>query len=178
VGAALLSVTVLNVLRSQALHGADFRNPSEILTAANRAFPMEQQNNRYFTFWYGVYQRSTRKLTYGSGGHPPALLFEPGAAIAKKLAARGMMVGGMPNSRYVSQSCEIPTGSRLFLFCDGAYEITLPDERIYTLDEFAALLGQLPPDAPLDLDAVVAQIRQLRGSRELEDDLSLIAIQF
>jgi len=178
VGAALLSVTVLNVLRSHALHGADFRNPPEVLSAANRAFPMEQQNNRYFTLWYGVYQRSTRKLTYSSGGHPPALLFEPGAVAAKKLAARGMMVGGMPNSRYASQSCEIPAGSRLFLFCDGVYELTLPDGRIYTLDEFAALLGQLPADAPVDLDAVVAQIRQLCGSSKLEDDLSLIAIQF
>ena len=178
VGAALLSVTVLNVLRSQALHGADFRNPAEVLTAANQAFPMERQNNRYFTLWYGVYQRSTRKLTYGSGGHPPALLFEPGAAAAKKLAARGMMVGAMPTSRYTSQSCEIPAGSRLFLFCDGAYEITLPDGRVYTLDEFAALLGQLPADAPVDLDAVVSQIQQIGGSSKLEDDLSLIAIQF
>jgi sigma-B regulation protein RsbU (phosphoserine phosphatase) len=178
VGAALLSVTVLNVLRSHALTDADFRNPSEVLSAANQAFPMERQNNRYFTLWYGVYERSTRKLTYSSGGHPPALLFEPGAVAAKKLAVRGMVVGGMPNSRYPSQSCEIPVGSRLFLFCDGAYELTLPDGRIYTLNEFAALLGQLPADAPVDLDAIVAQIRQLRGFCELEDDLSLIAIQF
>jgi len=178
VGAALLSVTALNVIRSHALNGVDFRNPSEVLVAANRAFPMERQNNRYFTLWYGVYQRSTRKLTYSSGGHPPALLFEPGAVAPKKLAARGMMVGGMPNSRYLSQSCEIPAGSRLFLFCDGVYEITLSEGRTYTLDEFAALLGQLPADAPIDLDAIIAQIRQLRGSAELEDDLSLIAIQF
>jgi phosphoserine phosphatase RsbU/P len=88
------------------------------------------------------------------------------------------MVGGMPNSKYLSQSCEVPAGSRLFLFCDGVYEITLPDARIYTLDEFAALLSQLPADAPIDLDAIIAQIRQIRGSAELEDDLSLIAIQF
>ena len=89
-----------------------------------------------------------------------------------------MMVGGMPNSRYPSQACEVPTGSRLFLFCDGVYELTLPDGRIYTLDEFAALLGQLPAGEPVDLDAVVAQIRHLCGSSQLDDDLSLIAIQF
>jgi sigma-B regulation protein RsbU (phosphoserine phosphatase) len=178
VGAALLSVTVLNLLRSHALAGADFRHPSEVLSAANQAFPMEQQNDRYFTLWYGVYQRSTRTLTYSGGGHPPALLFEPGATDAKKLAARGMMVGAMPNSRYVSQSCEVPAGSRLFLFCDGAYEITLPSGRVSTFDEFAIQLGKLPADGPIELDAIVAQIFQLRGSRELEDDLSLIAIQF
>ena len=178
VGAALLSVTILNVLRSQALNGADFRKPSEVLDAANQAFPMEQQNNRYFTLWYGIYRRSTRSLTYSSGGHPPALLFEPGGVEVKKLTTRGMMVGAMPGSRYPSQTCDVPVGSRLFLFCDGAYEITISEERVYTLDEFAGLLGKLPANAPVDLDLIVAKIFQLRGSRELEDDLSLIALQF
>jgi len=36
----------------------------------------------------------------------------------------------------------------------------------------------LPADRPVDLDAIVAQIFQLRHASELEDDLSLIAVQF
>jgi sigma-B regulation protein RsbU (phosphoserine phosphatase) len=178
VSAALLSVTALNVLRSSALKGADFRRPSEVLCAANAAFPMEQQNNRYFALWYGVYQPSIRTLTYSSAGHPPALLFEPGADTPQKLATPGMVIGGWPTSRYRSQECKIPEGSRLFLFCDGAYEITLADNRVFTLDEFASLLGRLPWAVPVDLDEVIAQIRELRASPEIEDDLSIIAIQF
>jgi sigma-B regulation protein RsbU (phosphoserine phosphatase) len=178
VGAALLSVTALNVLRSGALKGADFRHPSEVLGAANVAFPMEQQNNRYFALWYGVYQPSTKTLTYSSAGHPPALLFEPGAIHPAKLGTPGMVIGGWPASKYRSLSCTIAEGSRLFLFCDGAYEITLADQRVFTIDEFASLLGALPADSPVDLDAVIAQIRDLRGSPEIEDDLSIIAIQF
>jgi sigma-B regulation protein RsbU (phosphoserine phosphatase) len=178
VGAALLSVTVLNVLRGGTFHGVDFRKPDEVLAAANRAFPMEEQNNRYFTMWYGVYQPSTRTITYGSGGHPPALLFPPGQREGQKLAARGMMVGGMPGSRYPAQTCEIAPGSRLFLFCDGAYEITMEDGQVYTLDKFTRLLGKLPTDITIDLDHVVEKIRSLRGSHPLEDDLSIVAIQF
>jgi sigma-B regulation protein RsbU (phosphoserine phosphatase) len=178
VGAALLSVTVLNVLRSGAMQSTDFRDPEAVLGAVNRAFPMEEQNDRYFTLWYGVYRRSTRKLTFGSGGHPPALLFAPGEAEPRKLAARGMMIGGMPGSRYQAQSCEIPPGSRFFLFCDGAYEITRPDGKICTFDDLAQLLGHFPANACIDLDAVVARIRDLRGPFPLEDDLSLVTIQF
>jgi len=178
VGAALLSVAALNVLRSGAMHGTDFRDPGAVLSAINRAFPMEQQHNRYFTLWYGVYQRSRQRMTYGSGGHPPALLFEPGQSAPKKLAARGMMIGGMPNSRYPTLTCEIVPGSRFFLFCDGAYEITQPDGKVFTFDEFTQLLGKYPANSAMDLDALVAQIRKLRGSSSLEDDLSLITIQF
>ncbi|MCE0498679.1 MAG: SpoIIE family protein phosphatase [Methylacidiphilales bacterium] len=178
VGAALLSVTVLNVLRSGAMQGTDFRDPEAVLGAVNRAFPMEQQHNRYFTLWYGVYQPSTRKISYGSGGHPPALLFGPGQTAPQKLAARGMMIGAMPESRYRPQSCEIAPGSRFYLFCDGAYEITQPDGKVFTYDEFAQLLGNLPANGVIGLDTLVAQIQKLRGSLPLEDDLSLITLQF
>ena len=74
VGAALLSVTAINVLRSAALPNTDFRDPGAVLSALNDAFPMERQNNMYFTIWYGVLKRSTGELRYASGGHPPSVL--------------------------------------------------------------------------------------------------------
>lgn len=178
VGAALLSVAALNVLRSGAMQGLDPRSPGAVLSAMNRAFPMEKQNNSYFTLWYGVYRPSTRKFTYGSGGHPAAILQLPGEAAPKKLLARGMMIGGMPDSTYPEQTCQIAPGSRFFLFSDGAYEVTLEDGRIASLDEFIPMLGALPFDAPVDLDALIAQIRALRCGLPLEDDLSLVSIEF
>src|SRR5580698_2233479 len=72
VGAALLSVSALNALRSQSLPQTDFREPGQVLTALNKAFPMEQQNGLFFTIWYGIYHRPTRRLHYAGGGHPPA----------------------------------------------------------------------------------------------------------
>jgi sigma-B regulation protein RsbU (phosphoserine phosphatase) len=74
VGAALLSLSVFNVLRTQSLQGADFGDPASVLGQLNRVFPMEQHNNLLFTIWYGVFDRNRRRLTYSSGGHPPAVL--------------------------------------------------------------------------------------------------------
>ena len=74
VGSSLMSVSALNVLRSQALPQTDFRHPGQVLQGLNAAFPMELHDNKYFTIWYGVYRKSTRQLTYTGGGHPPALL--------------------------------------------------------------------------------------------------------
>ena len=75
VGSALLSVSAMNALRSQALPQTDFRVPGQVLGALNNAFQMEQQNGLYFTIWYGVYQKPTRQIDYSGGGHPPALLY-------------------------------------------------------------------------------------------------------
>jgi len=49
VGAALLSVSVLNTLRAQALPSVDFRSPAQVLAALNRAYRMENHNQLYFT---------------------------------------------------------------------------------------------------------------------------------
>ena len=41
VGAALLSFSVMNVLRSQSLSGTDFKDPEQVLASLNIAFPGE-----------------------------------------------------------------------------------------------------------------------------------------
>ena len=64
----------MNALRSQALPNTDFRQPSQVLSALNNAFQMDQQNGLYFTIWYGVFHKPTRRVDYSGGGHPPALL--------------------------------------------------------------------------------------------------------
>lgn len=72
--AAALSVSVMNALRSQSLPDTDSKDPEQVLVSLNAAFPGEENNDMFFTIWYGVYKKSTRELTYASGGHPPALL--------------------------------------------------------------------------------------------------------
>src|SRR5262249_34667110 len=54
VGAALLSVSVLNTIRSENLARVDFRQPEAVLAGLNRVFRMERQNNLFFSIWYGV----------------------------------------------------------------------------------------------------------------------------
>ncbi|HTN75166.1 MAG TPA: SpoIIE family protein phosphatase, partial [Pirellulaceae bacterium] len=76
VGSALLSVSVQHALRSHALPNVRFDQPHEVLTALNQAFPMEEHDGRFFTIWYGVYDKRTHQLRYASGGHPPAILLD------------------------------------------------------------------------------------------------------
>jgi len=76
VGAALLSVSVMNTLRTQSLPDTDFKDPESVLNSLNTAFPGEENNDMFFTIWYGVYNKNSREFIYASGGHPPALLFD------------------------------------------------------------------------------------------------------
>ena len=115
VSASLLSVTAIIVIRSGSLPNTDFRDPGAVLSALNNAFPMEKQNDMYFTIWYGVYHVPSRTLRYASGGHPPALLLEPsagGAATSEQLRSPGLIVGAMENLA----RC-VRTHAQKFVFC-------------------------------------------------------------
>ena len=85
VGAAMHSVSVLNVLRQRALPQTDFRNPVQVLENLNAMFQMDRHDDQYFTIWYGVYDAYARTLTYASAGHHPGYLVPPDRAGAVPL---------------------------------------------------------------------------------------------
>ncbi len=119
VGAALLSISVLNLLRSGSV--ANMTQPGAVLSLLNRFFPMEQHNDKYFTAWYGIYDRRSRCLTYASAGHPAAVLWQEQQVTP--LPGQGLAVGMFPEVTYQVYERVLPAGARLYLFSDGAYEI-------------------------------------------------------
>lgn len=175
VGAALLSVSVVNVLRTGSLADADFLNPSSVMECLNRSFPMERHNDMYFTAWYGVYSLSSRSIRYSCGGHPPAVLVAPGGSVVH-LSAKGPIVGAFPGAAYETASADVAPGSRLYLFSDGTYEIDRPGSTMMTPEEFANILSKHP--AGSRLDAVVTEIRRQQQAEDFADDFSLVEFRF
>jgi phosphoserine phosphatase RsbU/P len=180
VGACLLSVTAINVIRSGALPGTDFRDPAAVLTALSNAFQIERQNDMYFTIWYGVYHRPSGKLRHASGGHPPALLLKAddnGQVVIERLRCPGVIIGAIPDMIYDEQSCEIPPGSILVVLCDGCFEISGPDGSEGTLDQFEAQLTSAAR-LPDGLQRLVDWAHARHGAGPLEDDFSIVRVQF
>ncbi len=106
VGAALLSISVVNLLRSETLLQADFDDPSSVLAALNLAFQMEKHNNMFFSIWYGVYNRDKSEILYASGGHPPAILITGASGQEAKtfmLKTPGVVIGALPEPLFKMQ---------------------------------------------------------------------------
>jgi sigma-B regulation protein RsbU (phosphoserine phosphatase) len=183
VGAALLSVSAMNALRSQALPQTDFRMPGQVLAALNNAFQMDQQNGLYFTIWYGVYHKPTRRLDYSGGGHPPALLLNgmsAGAAALEVLEASGPMIGAVPDLEFQTASTTMSAFAKLYLYSDGVYEIERTDKTMWPFGEFIEFMKQGPHDAPADsmMDRLIAYDRGIQGREEFIDDCSIVELQF
>lgn len=177
VGAALLSISVVNVLRNSSLAETDFQNPSEVLGNLNASFPMENHNEMYFTAWYGVYSRSTGILRFACGGHPPAVLIAPDGTVTN-LAAKGTVVGVFPEPVFETSSVKVEAGSRLYLFSDGTYEIDRPDATMMTHEEFSMILRTPVSGKITKLEAIVSEVRRQQQKDSFSDDFSLIEFTF
>ena len=178
-GSALLSTSVLNVLRSQSLPGVNFYRPEGVLRGLNETFQMNDQHDKYFTIWYGVYNRARRQLTYSSAGHPPAVLISPpkdGSAKVERLRTPGMPIGMMPETIFTWQRSEVPPGSSLYVFSDGIYEIQKVNKDMLGLDTFVEFLTSKPVN--LSVDEILEQIRALKKEESFSDDLSLLKVNF
>jgi sigma-B regulation protein RsbU (phosphoserine phosphatase) len=144
---------------------------------------MDQQNGLYFTIWYGVYHKPTRRIDYSGGGHPPALLFSgPDAeqATLQVLESKGPMIGAMNDMEYASDSTTLDAFAKVFVLSDGAYEIEKADKTMWPWSEFIAFMNQGPHGGgeTSRMDLLIAHDRVLMGQDEFADDLSIVEMDF
>ncbi|MBT8352466.1 MAG: SpoIIE family protein phosphatase [Deltaproteobacteria bacterium] len=181
VGAALLSATIMNVLRSHALPWVDFSEPDQVLSALNRSFPGEENNDMFFTIWYGVYNKSMQYLTYSSGGHPPAILISDSSkrnTPFDKLRTPNFVVGGKKKATYKKNVHNVKDPSCLYLFSDGVYEFIQCDGSRWRYNEFVNFLCELHTGDDTDIDRLVKSAKDLNQSKEFEDDFTIMKISF
>jgi serine phosphatase RsbU (regulator of sigma subunit) len=178
-GAAMVSIAVANMLRSEALADTDFRAPDEVLTALNRVYRIEDHDDLYFSIWYGVYRPAECRLRYAAAGHPPAIVVsgEPrDRGRIHTLHARGPALGIVPNASYACNECLLPSLSRLFLFSDGTFEIGKPDGTMLEFDAFLDVLSAPVAPGECELDRLLGFVRGVHGPGPLEDDFSIIKL--
>ncbi|MBW4465863.1 MAG: SpoIIE family protein phosphatase [Pegethrix bostrychoides GSE-TBD4-15B] len=178
-GAALLSVSIQNLIRSQSLPDINFYRPEDVLRGLNEIFQMSDQHPRYFSLWYGVYNRAQRRLTYASAGHPPAVLISgdhaTGDLQVQQLKTRSAPIGMLSDSKYSSAFCQIEQPSRLLIFSDGGYELKQTNGEFWSLDQFIDLLTQ-HACANRGLAAILPEIQAITGSETFEDDFALLEL--
>jgi serine phosphatase RsbU (regulator of sigma subunit) len=177
VGPSLMSIAILHLLQAKSLPNVDFRDPSQVLAALNDRYQLKNDDDLYFTIWYGVYQPACRRLDYSCGGHPPAVLLDV-ANQCRTLKAKGSAPGFWPSVIYARESIDVPHGSRLYVFSDGAYEVERSDGTIMKLDDLIQFLTSHDQNENFDLDLIFQHLVRVRGAPALEDDFALLRVRF
>ncbi|RSO34353.1 histidine kinase [Streptomyces sp. WAC 06725] len=176
--AALTSLTRYT-LRAAALHDPD---PEAALATLNTVLHERYSGGdpRYCTAIFGVLEpdQDSGEVTVrlASGGHPPALVLRADGTCDYLHTPGGLLVGILPEPRFVTATTTLTPGDGLLLYTDGLTEArTGPDRALYgeeALRTFAADHAGSPPRA-----VIQALTGLLEGFGDgLDDDTALLAL--
>jgi phosphoserine phosphatase RsbU/P len=177
VGSALLAVSALNVLRSQALPNTDFTKPDQVLAGLNGTFQMPDHNDMFFTIWYGVYNKKTGELRFASAGHPPAMLISSSGSV-EKMMTNNFIVGGLPDTAYSCNGVTVRKPATMYVFSDGVYEIHKKDGAMWSMEEMYRYLQNPGVEPEQEIDTLYRLCQEMSGSTVLDDDFSMLKVMF
>jgi sigma-B regulation protein RsbU (phosphoserine phosphatase) len=108
--------------------------------------------------------------------HPPPLIFDCGEV--SRLEATGTMVGVLPNSEFQAKRIFIPPNSRLYLYSDGAYEVTRTAGGMLQLEDLQEIIASVSTKDGCRTAEIIRLIRRAHGKMEFQDDASLLEVTF
>jgi len=139
---------------------------------------MDQHDEMYFTMWYGVYHRPSRRLTFASAGHHPVFLVGPERTDALALQSKGPFIGLLPDHAFSSRSVTVAPAAALHLFSDGLFEVVSPEGRERGLADFQPLLLEPPDPGRTEPERLFERVRSLSGPAPFDDDVSILTVTF
>ncbi len=181
ISAALLMAAIQSSLHAQfynghfpeGVSGAVPVSTAAVVERLNRQLFASTPREKYATFFYGVYDGVTRKLTYTTAGHLPPVLFRHGSI--ERLETGGTVVGLFSSVRYEQAVVELDPGDLLLAFTDGltepenSYGEEFGEARLLEVAQRA--LGSTPEAL---VEEIYRSVSDWTGSPELQDDMTLL----
>jgi sigma-B regulation protein RsbU (phosphoserine phosphatase) len=152
-------------------------SPRAVLTNVNRLL-MEMGSSGYVSVFYGVVERTTRRLAYTRAGHDRPLLLH--RETVQPLGGKGIALGVLDDiEQHLSEEeIHLAPGDRLVLYTDGLTDALTPDGEFYGLDRLESLFQSY---ACLTLgEMCAATFRELtahKGSAEQFDGMTMLVLE-
>jgi phosphoserine phosphatase RsbU/P len=183
VASSLLSVTVSHMISAggdPSVDGPDgsiLRLPAKALERLNRQFPTAPETAQYFTIVCAVYDPATREFRYALAGHWEPILV-PREGPAARLAPGGLPIGLFPDATYSEESVRLNPGERVYLYTDGVLDAENGAGEDFGIHRLLAQMER-NRDLPLQegLNLLTAELERWTGSADLQDDVSVLALE-
>lgn len=131
-------------------------------------------DNRFITFFFGVYDPTTGEIVYTSAGHnPPVLVRATGGY--ELLTGGSVMLGILAMAKYEEQRAKLEPGDVLVMFSDGVTEAPNPNDEEYGEDRLANLVAELSSrPAPEIVDAIHRSVAEFTEGAPPADDITVV----
>lgn len=175
--AALFMMTVRTLLKSLVLSK---ESPDQVMATANDRLCANNEAGMFVTVWLGVYEISTKKLTFVNAGHNPPLLLQGDVwhYLDHKTYKRGIMLGIREHVKYRSNEIVLNKDELLFLYTDGITEANNAKKELYGERRLKQCAEDHSHAAADDFIKEICQdVTTFAGEAEQFDDMTMLALR-
>ncbi len=175
VGAALLMANVQATLRARLPLEQDLAKLADEL---DRELEANTPIEVYSTLFVGIVDTTRRELRYVNAGHNSQFVLRKQGGF-ERLASTGRPLGLIAGAGYEQVSLPLDDGDVLFFYTDGMLEAENEAGEFLGTERLESALASSPAtDVDTILAHVEAAVRTFRGSAELSDDATMMALRF
>ena len=168
--AALLTMITQVMVKQMLKHDND---PSKVLYSLNNQLSENNPQSMFLTLWLGIYNKSTKKLTFSNAGHNPPLIKENNEFRYLNIDP-GLVLGLMDNYDYINE--EITLTDQLVLYTDGITDANNLQEEMYSEDRLLEFFNEFESnDDPIK--PLLNDINIFTGDAKQFDDMTLLYIK-
>ncbi len=120
--AALVSFMVSSVFKNSVF---GVMSPMWVFDMVNHNLYEKLPESTFATLIYGIYDSTRQVLTYGTAGHPPALLISTQDNTIHELSTGSTMFGVFPNeiASFEEKEVQLHPGDKVLFYTDAIYEV-------------------------------------------------------
>lgn len=157
-------------------------SPAQIFSEINLRLCKYIQTGHYITAFLGIIDPSSNTMTYSRAGHALPIVFRNKTKEISYLHADSIFIGhpSLVNiAKYNEESIELEWDDKLLLYTDGITESINPEGEMYSLKHLTEIVRQTGDTDPnMFIKTIVEDNERFRRGYDLEDDFTLLCIQF
>jgi sigma-B regulation protein RsbU (phosphoserine phosphatase) len=175
IGSALIMAAARGTLRSY----AGREELGALFEAINRHLIRDVEDQQFMTLFYAELDVANCSIQWNSAGQGPVFLYRRRSGEIDDLAVTGIPLGIMAESTWVpSGPLLLHAGDVLLVGTDGIWETRNPAGEMFGTRRLCRMLATLTDDSAAGIcSAIVEQVKNFRGGKHSEDDLTVVVIR-
>ena len=169
------SLTMASVRSSLRAHVDFIYYLYEVLHRINTMLYRDTKTGEFVTLFYGVLDIRSRRLTYCSAGHPPALLLRDGKLL--ELGSENMVLGVDLAEQYTQAFIDLLPNDLLLIYTDGLPDAMNFQQQRYGRERLVAAFMEGGDTADSVVQHLLWDLRKFVGMTNRTDDVTMIVVK-
>ena len=133
--------------------------------------------DKFITFFIGIIDPVSRKLTFCNAGHNPPLMFSTAGKV-RQLEEGGLIIGILEDSEYETDSVDLAAGDKIVMYTDGITEAENDSDEEFgesrLITHVQANLSKNPEEL---VNSIIDEVKEFAPDISSQDDVTLLILE-